>query len=96
MILFENFMIPHIISKALIGIKCSTIMAPNNRRAVSQLNSGTEKLKVLKAKKRKFGKKVQLEIRPVLIELSLENSGQLQKAYFLTLSPNDARKPIVF
>lgn len=48
MILFENFMIPHISNKALIGIKCSTSKAPNNRRAVSQLNSGTEKLNVLR------------------------------------------------
>lgn len=47
MILFENLMIPHISNKALIGIKCSTSIAPNNRRAVSQLNSGTEKLNVL-------------------------------------------------
>lgn len=58
MMRLENFIIPHIISKALIGIKCSTIMAPNSRRAVSQLNSGTEKLKVLQRKRRQMIKKV--------------------------------------
>lgn len=48
MIRFENLMIPQNNNKALIGIKCSTSIAPSSRSAVSQLNSGTAKLKVLK------------------------------------------------
>jgi hypothetical protein len=47
-------MIPQMSSKALIGMKCSTIMAPDNKSAVNQLNSGTEKLKVLQREEEKF------------------------------------------
>lgn len=94
MILLENLMMPHIISKALIGIKCSTSIAPNNRRAVSQLSSGTEKLKVLKARANGVWKRVNWKLKPkwVLIDIWDVRSG----TYFLTLSPREARNPIVF
>lgn len=45
-------MTPQNISKALIGTKCSTSIAQNSKRAVNQLNKGTEKLKVLKVNKK--------------------------------------------
>lgn len=98
MIRLENFMTPHIISKTLIGIKWSTSKAPNNRRAVSQLNSGTEKLKVLEQTQTGRVRKGSPRIKADCLNwyLTLRPSSPPQCTYFLTLSPSDARKPIVF
>jgi hypothetical protein len=91
MILLENLMMPHINSKALIGIKCSTSIAPNNRRAVIQLNSGTEKLKVLR---RKFEKRFNVKL--IFGHHDSHFRTFFGATYFLTLSPNEAKNPIVF
>lgn len=49
----ENLMMPHSIRSTRMGTKCNTRQATNNNNAVSQLNSGTEKLKVLKLEEKK-------------------------------------------
>lgn len=78
----ENLMMPQASKSTRIGIKCSTSITANRSKAARQLSSGTEKLKVLRVKKWRMN--------------NLRNRMLIFLRYFFTLSPKDARKPIVF